>query len=47
VKSAAAHTLADAIVEATKAAPGSDRTLPGIPSDPDELAEAPLAQLDW
>lgn len=30
-----------------KAAPGSDRTLPGIPSDPDELAEAPLAQLDW
>ena len=21
--------------------------LPGIPSDPDELAEAPLAQLDW
>lgn len=31
----------------TKPAPGSDRTLPGIPSDPDELAEAPLAQLDW
>ena len=30
-----------------KAAPKSDRTLPGIPSDPDELAEAPLAQLDW
>ena len=30
-----------------KAAPGSDRTLPGIPRDPDELAEAPLAQLDW
>ena len=30
-----------------KAAPGSDRTLPGIPSDPDELAEAPLTQLDW
>lgn len=28
-------------------APKSDRTLPGIPSDPDELAEAPLAQLDW
>ena len=31
----------------TKPAPGSDRTLPGIPSDPDELAEAPLTQLDW
>lgn len=31
----------------TKAAPKSDRTLPGIPSDPDELAEAPLTQLDW
>ena len=30
-----------------KAAPGSDRTLPGIPNDPDELAEAPLTQLDW
>jgi hypothetical protein len=30
-----------------KAAPASDRALPGIPSDPDELAEAPLAQLDW
>ena len=33
--------------KAPKPAPGSDRTLPGIPSDPDELAEAPLAQLDW
>lgn len=31
----------------TKAPPKSDRTLPGIPSDPDELAEAPLTQLDW
>lgn len=33
--------------QAPKPAPKSDRTLPGIPSDPDELAEAPLAQLDW
>lgn len=44
MKSAAAHSLADAIVEAAKAAPA---LLAGIPSDPDELAEAPLAQLDW